>query len=403
MSMIYKHHKHYIGNVSSNKFYYKNAIFTRYYMSVLLSILPTEIVDHILEYVCSSLVVFATNNTILYINPKDNAVIKTIELKKIRTLYSNNNTFAISEDGLTFYRIYRRHIELEYLCDEIPDPEKPPNKQTFDTNRYYYSYNIARKCPFSTPVYKYNPSVGNFGDMVTLSTDGKYIAKAVDKENVINHSGAYIAIYQVKTKKIYQEINYDGNKIVAFKMSPNNNMIAAVVCDNNNDTFICIWNIHTGDIFMRIQFPANMFFDNHDHEISWCQNSLNVAISCRLDYQNLMTAPIGTDGSIMIDSSLIIITPTQSYVQNLYQRYINKIAWIDSSKYVYFGNKEIVVETIDDEIVNNIQVSNAFVQDIKTSLDGHIINIHTDFNSSDKQTTDELSDMNSYSVDIVSL
>ena len=304
--MVHTHKKHYIGNVSASNFYYKDAIFVYYNMAILYTFLPSEIIDYILSYICSSLVVFATNKTLHYINPKDNATIKSIPLNKIRDLNSANNTFAISEDGLTFYRIYRRHIELEYLCDEVPDPNKTRNKKTIDSNRYYYSYNITKKCKISTPIYKYGPMYGNFGDKICLSSYGKYIAKCASKENVIDKSSSYIAIYEAKTKTFIKEIKVDAEEIQDLSLSPDNNIIMAITSRVENKQTIWMWDTNSGKIILEKQLRENMFFNTLDHQIKWNEDSSNFAISIRLNHENILNAPVNENGEHIIDSAIII-------------------------------------------------------------------------------------------------
>jgi hypothetical protein len=270
--------KHYIGNIDVNKFYYKNDIFTFYNMHIFIEFLPIEIINKILSYTCSSLVVFATNMTIHYINPKDNATIKSIPLNKIRNLNSYNNTFAISADGLTFYRIYRRHIELEYLCEEVPDYNKPPNKKTI-TNRYYYSYNIAKKCKISTPVYPYGPIYGKYGDRICISTNGKYIVTCASKENVIDNSGAYIALYDSKTKTFVKEIKFDAEDILSLSLSPDNNMIMAITSRIDDNHTIWIWHIKTGENILQKKLDSNIYYDPIDNKIVWNKSSSKFAIT----------------------------------------------------------------------------------------------------------------------------
>jgi hypothetical protein len=235
--------KHYIGTISATKFYYKNAILAYYNINRLHNILPIYLVNQIVSYICTSLDVFSTNDTIHYVNPSDNALIKSIPLNKIRNLNSNNK-FAISEDGLTFYRAYKRTMEFEYLCDEVPDNNKPLGKIVFG-NRYYHSYNIIQKCKVSSSVY---PSEQYFwktndDDKYFLSQDGKYIVTCASKTNVINRSGSYIAIYDAKTRKFIKEFKVDANEIVSLSLSPDNKNLIAITCIQKIQTS-WMWNIN---------------------------------------------------------------------------------------------------------------------------------------------------------------
>ena len=93
--MTYTHRKSYVGSINTNNFYYKNAIFAHYQMSFLLNILPIELIEHISSYICSSLVVFVGNNTLYYINPRDNAILKTIQLSQMFDLNIYNIIYII--------------------------------------------------------------------------------------------------------------------------------------------------------------------------------------------------------------------------------------------------------------------------------------------------------------------
>ncbi len=372
--MIFTHKKHYIGNIISSKFYYKNAIFSYYYLSLLNVILPNEIIDNILAYICPSLVVFATNFTLHYINPIDNAVIKSIKLNKMRRLCSDNNTFAISEDGLTFYRIYRRHMELEYLCDEVPDPNKPPHKKTLEGNCYYYSYNIAKKCKFSTSIRPYAPMYGVYGGKFCLSSNGKYIAISVNKEDVINHSGSYITIYDAKTKTFFKEIKVDATTILSMSFSPDNSMFVAVVARDDKHEML-LWNTENASDNnpQLINHPDNVYFETLSDKIVWCQDSSKFAIT----FQRLDTITAGlydySSHDKIIGSSIFFGT-SDGYFRFNIDNHINNITWIKNEMIAYSCKNQIIINNWnklmeEDSIVNNEDI----LTGLTSSINGNLI------------------------------
>jgi hypothetical protein len=367
--MVHTHNKHYIGNVSASKFYYKNDIFAYYQMSLLTYIFPKEITDIILNYICSSLVVFGTNKTLHYINPNDNTVIKSIRLNKIRSLNSHNNRFAISEDGLTFYRIYRRHIELEYLCNEVPDINKPRYKKTFDTNRYYYSYNITKKCKLSTLVYPYGPIYGKYGDNICLSSDGKYIVTCASKENVMNKSGAYIAIYEAKTKTFVKEIKFNAEDILALSLSPDNNIVMAITSKVENKQTIWLWNIKNGANILQKQCDNNMYLESLDNKIAWNNDSTKFAITFTLN-NNVNEENIG---SCIFFGNLTNLSNT--YITNILDKFVNHITWINNDKFAFKQENEIVfgIWNKQTEEIPSVILQNMLVYDLTSSIDGHLI------------------------------
>ncbi len=367
------YNKHYIGNIHSKKFYYKDAIFAHYNLSVLIAVLPKEIIDIILHYICPSLVVFATKKTLHYINPNDNATIKTIILNKIRGLHSYNNSFAISENGLTFYRIYRRHMELEYLCDEVPDINKPRNKKTFNTNRYYYSYNIAKKCKISTPIYPFGPMYGNFGDKICFSSDGKYIVTCASKENVRNKSGAYIAIYEAKTKTFIKEIKFDAEEILALSLSPDNNNIIAITSRVENKNTIWLWNTFSGHNLLKKQCENNMYFEYLDNKIAWNKNSSKFAVTFITSDHISNEFPFINENDIT-GSCIVFGTLTDIYITNIPDKFINYITWINDKNIAFKENNEIVISSSNKEqdIILNIP-QKRLMYDLTSSIDGHLI------------------------------
>jgi len=356
--------KHYIGNIDISKFYYKNDIFTFYNMHLFIDFLPIEIINKILSYICTSLVVFATNKTIHYINPKDNATIKSIQLNKIRNLNSYNNTFAISADGLTFYRIYRRHIELEYLSEEAPDYNKPPNKKTI-TNRYYYSYNIAKKCKISTPIYPYGPIYGKYGDVVCVSSNGKYIVTCASKENVINNSGAYIAIYDAKTKTLVKEIKFYAKDILSLSLSPDNNMIMAITSRIEDKHTVWIWNIKTGENILEKKLDSNMYYDPIDHKIVWNNISNRFAITFILN-NNINEQNIG--------SGIVFGTLTNIFINTFPDQFIDNITWIENKQIIFNIGKEVLINIVGKDIYNTVTIPIEYhLRDFKSSIDGDLI------------------------------
>ncbi len=295
--------KHYIGNVSVDKFYYKDDVFSHYNMGFIT--LPYEIKKQIVSYICPSLVVFATNYNIHFVNPNDNQIIKSIQLEGICELDSTEEKFAISEDGMTFYVVSNKDshyysMKINYLCHETADTNEPSNINHREfvrtrSHRYYYIYNIDETCTISTKVHdfdymsNYDPDYSQFsGIKYYLSNNGKYIVAYVNKEQVINNSGAYIAIYETKTKTLINEIKFDVNKILGVSISPNNNnlwLIMAITSDDNKNT-IWIWDINTSKQLYHYNCSPNMVYDKTFNEIAWSHNSNNFAITFGIKEMN---------------------------------------------------------------------------------------------------------------------
>ncbi len=370
--MTFTHNKHYIGNIIAKHFYYKDEIFAYYHLHFLTFLLPDEIIDRILTYICSSLVVFATNFTIHYINPRDNAVIKSIQLKKMRGLNSYNNTFAISEDGLTFYRIYRRHIELEYLCDEVPDPNKPPHKKT-DGNRYYYSYNIAKKCKFSNVVLPYAPMYGIYGGRICISSNGKYIANSIDKDHVINKSSSYITIYDAKTKTFFKELKVNAKAILSISFSPDNKKLLAVVAQNDKHE-IWLWNTEDTNN-AQVMYLDNVYFEILSDKIIWNQDSSKYAIT----FQLLNNINVGQFEALdynrynMVNGACIFFGSYDGNFRfNINNNHINHITWINNDKIAYYNNR-IIVNYWNKLVEEGTVIENSSIDGLSSSIDGHII------------------------------
>ena len=343
-------------------------MFAYYRISFLIGILPIELINDILSYICSSLVVFATNNALHYINPQDNALIKFIPLNKIIGLNSNNNKFAISEDGLTFYRIYRRHMELEYLCDEVPDINKPLNKKT-DGNRYYYSYNITKKCKVSSPVHKFISNHWRPSNLIHLSGNGKYIVVFAGKDNVIDKSNSYIALYNAKTKTLINEINIDDEHIKAVSISPDNSIVI-VISEGLGFNNLWMWNIKNKKIYMQ-KFPINMKFNKLTQQIAWNHSSSKFAILFDLFDDN--ETPIGTR----------IVFGDFGHTCHFDKiKHINYILWINDERIAcYDGNGTVFIHKWNNlNDAYNVHVSLNIGGRLKSSFDGHLIVINKDNN-----------------------
>ncbi len=379
----------YIGNVSASKFYYKKDIFDYYHMSYLTPFLPIEIVNNILSYICSSLIVYAKKKTIYYLNPKDKAIIKSIKLKKIKLgYYDNNNYYAISEDGLTFYSIYQRHMEIEYLCEEKPDHNKPKNKQT-NTNRYYYSYNIAKKCKISAQLMGKTP----FNSTIILSKNGKYILVCPKSEYIIDKSNAYIAIYEAKTKTFIKEIKINTDAVIELlSVSPDNNFLIAIGYWYNYHMYskevikntIWIWNINTGKQLSNYDTLLSMnnrnVLSNYHIHIAWNPSSSKFAISYFLNK----------------DRFILFGNLTDIYINKFQGKYLN-ITWLNDNKIACYSSKDndntIFIKNwnIDDEEIIHLSNINR-IRTFQNSMDGNIIISHSrtyDDGFSDDESSDD--------------
>lgn len=327
MSIVTLNEKeYYIGNVSASKFYYKKDIFDYYNMSYLNPFLPNELIDRILSYICSSLIVYIKKKTIYYLNPRDKAIIKSIKLNKIK--FDDNNTLAISDDGLTFYRIYRRHMELEYLCEEKPDNNKPRYKITGDSNRYYYSYNITKKCKVSAPLISKNFRMKT----IFISNNGKYIVTCPKQKYFINKSNAYIAIYEAKTKTLVKEIQFKNTTIIEeLSVSPNNNILIAIgyLYTDNDDHMgrliknnILVWNINTGEQLLNYEMQPFKIFNSKS--IIWNPSSTKFACLCYLKEDKFILFGDLTDIKINI--------------HKFQDKYINKTTWINDNQIACYSH-----------------------------------------------------------------
>ncbi len=349
--------KHYIGNVSSNKFYYKDAIFAYYNMGFLTAIFPIEIINKILSYICSSLVVFATNKTIHYVNPKDNAIIKSIRLNVIDELNSEQDTFAISEDGMTFYKMCldefspNHLIHFEYLCNEVPDPKKPRNG-TYG-NRYFHTYNINKLGPSSNEFY--------------ISTDGKYIVL------INNNTTNSINIYETKTKTLVKEINCDA-EIINVSVSPDNNYIMAITSSNNKQT-VWIWNIKTGDIVYQHLCADDMIFDKFYNKISWNHNN-NLTVKFTITFGVKNTSEERT----IIGSRILYGTLNDTYFIDTPGKDIFGVIFINDEDVACYNNCKIFLNkwnhVLEEPFLDTKQTGH-YVHKL-VALDNHLIVISDD-------------------------
>ncbi len=348
--------KHYIGNVSSSKFYYKDAILAYYNMNHLTNILPIELINRILSYVCSSLVVFGTNKTLHYVNPKDNAIIKSIRLKYIYEMNSELDTFAISEDGLTFYKMYldefspNHLMDIEYLCDEVPDPNKPSTTNRHYENRYHYNYAINKIIPTNK---------------MHLSTDGKYIA-------LISNTTSCIVIYETKTNALVNEIKCGDEKILDVSLSPNNIIFMAITSIDNKQT-VWIWNIKTGNVLYQHLCANDIIFDNFYNKISWNYNS-TVKFSITFGVKN-------TPGEHEIIGSRILYgTLNDTYFIDAPGKDIFGVTWINDEDVACYNNCKIFINkwnhVLEEPFLDTKQTGHYMHKLI--ALDNHLIVISED-------------------------
>ena len=370
--MTYTHKKSYAGSINTNNFYYKNAIIAHYQMSFLFNILPLELIEHILSYICSSLVVFVANNTLYYINPHDNAIIKTINnvsLSSDSTIYYNI-IYSISEDGLTLYSIINgfrtSNIRIEYICDEKPDINKPIDVETSDENRYTYSYNHRED--LDTPILDIYS-----GTTSSLCSNGKYIAAFV------NRSEQCIAIYVTKTKELFKEINITDPSIFInnITFSPDNKIIMAVSGDSEQST-IYMWNIHTGEQLLNISYPMRYYDTN---EIIWNTNSTKFAVSFITNEDEF--------GIINYYETHIIFGEVYNNTCTITENMlpipgnINTMLWITNEKFAYnFSSYIYITDSIGQEFIS-FPIVYKKIYALHASCEGHLIVTHNGFRAQD--------------------
>ncbi len=367
---LYSHNKHYIGSIKAEKFYYKSDILALYGLSLLYPFLPSELIDYIFSFLCTSLVVLATNTTLYYINPRDDKVVKTIKLLKIKEL-NEDNQFAISENGMTFMRIYRRHLELEYLCSEEKDPKLLTNKKLRNGFRYYHSYNIRKKCSFTTPIHKYKPMQWCYGISACLSSNGKYIASYVSRKDVKNRSGCYITICDAHNGQVVTRSHIDANFIIAMKFSPDNTLLAIIIQCNANRHCLCIWNIKTSELvfsYTKINYTL-------DNKIEWSPNSSNIIITCNFKMRHA--------NSVVIISGLLLVSNIKTSPEYCIKRSWHNISkrftftWKNNSEFVCSSNNQIYTFTLDNNItMHQVLSAGIIVCDLTVSLDMHIMPIY---------------------------
>ncbi len=353
--MVFTHKKHYIGSINANNFYYKNDIYTNYNISILFKYLPIELVEYILSYICSSLSVFAANYTIYYINPRDNLIIKTLpSILAYNSDMSCPDEYSISEDGMTLYSNEHNIIMFEYICNELPDPDKPTDKE-INTNCYSHAYSFQNTIPEINL---------NLPKTFLLSNNGKYMAVHVKIEC------SYIVIYITKTKKIITEIKIEDPEmpelsVINITFSPDNKMIMATYSENNYDYGICIWNI-THDILLKYYFTADSIPYNH---IVWNPNSTKFAIMYEYEENPAINywetcIEFGT-----VINNICTITDNSLYIPGS----MIKIAWITNEMFAY---------SFDHYIFISKDIGNKFVEyplpyyqviSINASYDGDII------------------------------
>ena len=368
--MTYTHKKRYAGSINTNNFYYKNAIFAHYQMSFLLNILPIELIEHIISYICSSLVVFVGNNTLYYINPRDNAILKTIQLSQMFDLNIYNIIYSISEDGLTLYSILNgfreSNIHIEYICDEKPDINKPIDAETLDENRYTYLYNHREE--LDTPILDIYS-----GTTSSLCSNGKYIAAFV------NRSERCIAIYVTKTKEFFKEINISDPSIFInhITFSPDNKMIMAVSGDSEQST-IYMWNINTGEQLLNISYPMRYYDTN---EIIWNTNSTKFAVSFITNEDEF--------GIMHYYSTHIIFGEVYNNICNITEHTlqvpgeVNNMLWITNEKFAYnFSSYIYITDSIGQEFIS-FPIVYKKIYALHASREGHLIITHNSFRAQD--------------------
>jgi hypothetical protein len=339
---------YYFDTISVKNFYYKEAIYEQYKIIYSVSILPIEIIDKILYELCKEVIVCLSYNNILYINPKDNKIIKKVSFDQSKINFDSEIDFKISSDGLTLYskdlnEIYIRSlhndidndciINYEYLIEELTSIRTGCNKFKFSPSHKLFAIGSSGICYWSRDDYSINSILGNpvSNDMIP----GNIACRNDDDMNIV-------AIFDIINEELITEIKFKNNSlinnIINICFSPDETLIM-VLTEYDNNPNLWIFNIN-GTFINNFSFE---FLKNNkdDYNISWGPNNIisipTVDPNGNTEIYLLKLNNNNNNTSISIINSInsIINIPYIPGVLNI-NNTINKIMFINKSRKIIY-------------------------------------------------------------------
>ncbi len=286
--------KIYIGQVKCNNLI---DIYNHYQLNYLSYLFPQELIEKIMSFICTSLIVAYCDNNIQYINPIDNKIIKEIKLKQYINDYDE---MRISNDGLVLIVTKYNTINIEYLGKDI-----------------VYSYTINNEI-----IEEYD---FNIMGHIIISPSTKYFIKC-NKEN----EKCNVGLYDTITGNNITFYSFTAKYISNVCFSPDETKLAVLITTNNQDDDFD-YNIDIINIINHQILHKNIIADI-DTFLSWSPDSKILCTSMRTN---------GTHYTNATYNKLIKFEETKftEEIIDTIPYYINSVKWKNNDTICYLNDK----------------------------------------------------------------
>ncbi len=302
--------KRYVGIIKLDDYYYKNDIYEYYKLNTLKN-LPLELIEKIMSFICSSLIITYQDNCIQFINSKDNKIVKEFKLNKELDTY--NNIMSISNDGLRLITAKYEIVHIEYLYNT--------------ENQNDYNHNLSLDYSF------------NIMGEVVLSPSTTYFIKCDKTQTGI----CIICVYNTITKKNVKSYTINANYISYICFSPDENKIAVISSDINN----------TDDVNLHV-------FDNNECIYNESFISTNYILSWNTDSKILLINEL-TDGFHYTNAtySKMLNIETKEIIQSdiIYFSVEGNVRWKNNNTFSYIQNEHLIISDMNTQKSNKISLN----------------------------------------------
>ncbi len=271
---------YYLDTIPVKYFYYKSNIYDIYFVKYFNSILPSELVDRILNNLCKDIMICYHDNNILYINPTDNKIINKLSFDGSKLNFDNK--FNVTKDGLMLYSYCYQETNTFSLHNDIDNDYVIDHEYLIeDITTLRHGYNKTKLSPYCNYLTFCSSGIGYY---THTDISMAYLLGDAFPEGTLPGSVAYrneddmniIAIIDTNTEELLTEIKFKNdshiNNILNMCFSPDEEYIMVITQYDNKNPNLWIFSIK-GELINKFSFEC-LHNNTNQNNISWGANNI---------------------------------------------------------------------------------------------------------------------------------
>jgi hypothetical protein len=339
----------YVGFIKLDNFHFKDEVQEIYEKKTGTTFTPD---------MCTTLVVYIKNEKIQFFNPKDN--LRVFEFK-FSGLNYDQDTFNISEDGLTFFSRDQDYIIVSTMRDENKTGILPVNSKYatgyFHTIRYSLD-GCRNSMQIATSDYSkfcFNKSSEQFA----LAYNGYYKGHEDELTKLTKNGKTQLSIHNTFTGSVKRLIEIDVIGVKQMNFS-DNGLYIALVLESNAENFM-IYNTITGHLVKSLFVEELKMVSEYQSKISWSPDSNKITVTTsRFQQEDIVYTNIVCFTDILTETPIV-----QKIVIDNATNCVESVNWNETNDMIcfYYGNsictfnfetKILNKKTIADNLTNYI-------------------------------------------------